>query len=86
MFSYIAEKGEKHMNYRIEEFPGFKVVGVSNRIKTSSAFEVIPRIWEKAWQDGTMNAFMEFFQKGNNHIFWLMNLKLKKSILNLDFS
>ncbi|MBP2028592.1 AraC family transcriptional regulator [Acetoanaerobium pronyense] len=59
----ITIKGEKHMNYRIEEFPGFKVVGVSNRINTSSAFEAIPRIWEKAWQDGTMNAFMEFFQK-----------------------
>lgn len=61
----ITIKGENHMNYRIEQFPAFKVVGIANRIITSRAFETVPQIWEKAWKDGTMNKFIELFQKAD---------------------
>ncbi len=53
------------MNYKIEEWPAFKVVGIRNRINTSKAFEFIPQIWDKAWKDDTMNKFIELFQIAN---------------------
>lgn len=57
----ITIKGENHMNYQIEQWPAFKVMGISHKVKTSTAFEVIPKIWEKAWEDGTMNRFIDNF-------------------------
>lgn len=59
----ITVKGENDMNYQILQFPAFKVVGITNRINTSDAFKIVPQIWEKAWKDGTMNLFMELFEK-----------------------
>ena len=58
----ITIKGENYMNYQIEECPEFKVMGVSHKIKTSEAFEVIPQIWESSWKDGTMKMFLDNFQ------------------------
>ncbi|WP_066893562.1 GyrI-like domain-containing protein [Clostridium nigeriense] len=49
------------MNYKIEEFPAFKVMGVSQKIKTSDAFNTIPSIWDKAWKNGTMEKFLNNF-------------------------
>lgn len=49
------------MNYKIEEFPAFKVMGVSQKIKTSEAFNTIPSIWDKAWKNGTMEKFLNNF-------------------------
>ena len=49
------------MNYQIEEWPAFKVMGIANRINTSKAFEIIPKIWEDAWKDGIMKRFIEHF-------------------------
>lgn len=57
----ITIKGENHMNYQIEEWPAFRVMGVSHKVKTSTAFEVIPQIWEDSWKNGTMNRFFENF-------------------------
>lgn len=57
----ITIRGENHMNYQIEQWPAFKVMGVAHKIKTSTAFEVIPSIWEKSWKDGTMQRFIENF-------------------------
>ncbi len=57
----ITIKGENHMNYQIEQCPAFKVMGISHKVKTSTAFEVIPEIWENAWEDGTMKRFIENF-------------------------
>lgn len=57
----ISIKGENHMNYQIEQWPAFKVMGILHKVKTSTAFEVIPKIWENAWNDGTMKRFMENF-------------------------
>ncbi|BAE83022.1 AraC family transcriptional regulator [Desulfitobacterium hafniense] len=57
----ITIKGAYHMNYQIEHWPAFKVMGISHKVKTAAAFEVIPGLWEKAWQDGTMRRFMENF-------------------------
>lgn len=49
------------MNYQIEQWPKFKVMGILHKVKTSTAFETIPQIWENAWKDGTMNRFIENF-------------------------
>ena len=57
----ITIKGENHMNYQVEQWPAFKVMGISHKVKTSMAFEVIPKIWENAWKDGTMKRFIENF-------------------------
>lgn len=57
----ITIKGENHMNYQIEQWPAFKVMGIVHKVKTSTAFEVIPRIWEDSWRDGTMKKFLEHF-------------------------
>lgn len=57
----ITIKGENHMNYQIEQWPAFKVMGISNKIKTSKAFEIVSQIWESAWKDGTMKRFIEHF-------------------------
>ncbi|HWT74853.1 MAG TPA: GyrI-like domain-containing protein [Mobilitalea sp.] len=57
----ITIKGENHMNYQIEQWPSFKVMGIANKIYTSKAFEIVPKLWENAWKDGTMKSFMEHF-------------------------
>ncbi len=57
----ITIKGENHMNYQIEQWPAFKVMGIANRINTSKAFEIVPKIWENAWKDGTMQKFIDNF-------------------------
>lgn len=57
----MAIKGAEGMRYQIEHWPAFTVAGIARRIKTDRAFELVPSIWEKAWQDGTMRRFLEFF-------------------------
>jgi len=57
----ISIKGENHMNYQIEQWPEFRVMGVSHKVKTSEAFEVIPQIWENSWKNGTMKRFIDNF-------------------------
>lgn len=57
----ITIKGEDHMNYVIEQWPAFKVMGMSHKVNTSKAFEIIPSIWDSSWKDGTMQRFIENF-------------------------
>lgn len=57
----ITMKGAEKMKYQIKQWPAFQVAGISHRIKTNRAFELVPQIWEKAWKKGTMKKFMQFF-------------------------
>ena len=57
----ITIKGENHMNYQIEQWPAFKVMGICTAMKTSRAFEMVPGLWENAWKDGTMKRFIDNF-------------------------
>lgn len=57
----ITIKGAENMKYQIEQWPAFKVAGITTKVKTDKAFEIVPQIWDKAWKDGTMRKFMEFF-------------------------
>jgi AraC family transcriptional regulator len=57
----ISIKGENHMNYQIEQWPAFSVMGFNHPIKTSTAFDVIPQLWENAWKDGVMKKFIANF-------------------------
>ncbi len=58
-------KGVNHMNYQIEDFPAFKVIGVSKRIDTKKAFNIVPKIWEEAWKDGTIHQLMDIFKQAD---------------------
>lgn len=49
------------MNYQIEQWPAFKVMGIAHKVETIRAFEVIPKLWEEAWKNGTMQKFIENF-------------------------
>ncbi len=57
----ITIKGAEKMRYQIEQWPAFKAAGISHRIETDRAFELVPQIWDKAWRDGTMQKIMGFF-------------------------
>lgn len=57
----ITIKGENHMNYQIEQWPAFKVMGISHTMKTADAFEIVPQIWQQKWKDGTMTKFIQNF-------------------------
>ena len=57
----ITIKGAEKMKYQIEKWPAFKVAGISSRIKTDRAFDLAPQIWDRAWKDGTMQKFIQFF-------------------------
>lgn len=57
----ISVTGGEKMNFQIVQWPAFKVAGISNRINTDRAFELVPSIWDKAWKDGTMQKFINFF-------------------------
>lgn len=57
----ITIKGENHMNYQIEQWPAFKVMGILHEVKTFEAFEVIPQIWGSAWKEGVIKRFIENF-------------------------
>lgn len=40
------------MKYQIKEYPAFKVMGYKTKVLTSNAFTEIPKIWEKAQEEG----------------------------------
>lgn len=61
LFFQITIKGTEKMKYQIAHWPAFKVAGIASKIKTDRAFELIPQIWDKAWEDGTMHQFIKFF-------------------------
>lgn len=57
----IEIKGAEKMKYQIEKWPAFKVAGVSERMKTELAFQLVPQVWERAWKEGTMQRLTEFY-------------------------
>lgn len=52
----ITVKGAKEMNYRIETREAFRIVGVSAPLEREleKNFMVVPKLWEQAASDGTM--------------------------------
>ncbi len=52
----IAVKGAEEMNYRIETKEAFRIVGVSAPLhrEIEENFMIVPRMWENAVADGTM--------------------------------
>lgn len=49
-------KGAEEMNYRVEEKPAFRIVGVSVPLKKEieENFETIPGVWQRVCEDGTI--------------------------------
>lgn len=52
----IVVKGVEEMQYRIEEKPSFRIVGVSRPLdrEIEKNFAVVPQMWQTAAQDGTI--------------------------------
>ncbi len=61
----ITIKGADNMNYQIEQRPAFKIAGIRKNMATAEAFQIIPQIWDTAWEDGTMNRLMELLRKND---------------------
>ena len=61
LYLEITMNGGNQLNYKIERWPEFKVIGISHKVNTSKAFEIIPKIWEEAWKDGTMQKLISNF-------------------------
>ncbi len=53
---HIAVKGAAQMDYRIENKEAFRVVGVSTPLEREleKNFQCVPKLWEKAAADGTL--------------------------------
>lgn len=60
MTFHMSIKGDAEMNYRIEELGPFRIVGISERVSTESAFSVIPRIWADARDQGIFEKLWQF--------------------------
>ncbi len=55
----VSIQGVAEMNYRIEEMQGFSIVGVQEKVPTSTAFEVVPGLWADAARDGLFGRLWE---------------------------
>ncbi|MFC5470988.1 GyrI-like domain-containing protein [Cohnella suwonensis] len=53
------------MNYRIEELKGFSIVGMQERVHTTDAFSIVPRIWANAMKEGLFEKLWEI--RKNDH-------------------
>ncbi len=57
----ISIKGDKQMNYQIEDWGAFSIVGFKKRVNTADAFKEIPEIWETTGKNGNMNRLIEMW-------------------------
>lgn len=65
----ITVKGVLEMNYRIETKAAFRIIGVSQPLhkEIESNFAIVPKMWQDAAMDGTIEklaGFMDDFPKG----------------------
>ncbi|RUT31979.1 helix-turn-helix domain-containing protein [Paenibacillus zeisoli] len=60
MTFHMSIRGDAEMNYRIEEMGPFRIVGISERVRTENAFRVIPHIWADARDQGVFEKLWEF--------------------------
>lgn len=53
---HIIAKGAEEMNYRIEEKPAFRIVGIAEPMQQEieKNFEIVPQMWGRAAVDGTV--------------------------------
>ena len=56
----ITVKGVEEMNFRIEKRDAFHIVGVAEPLfkECEKNFEIVPRMWEKASSDGTIQKLV----------------------------
>lgn len=57
----ISIKGDKEMNYQIEDWKEFSIVGFKKRVNTSTAFKEIPEIWDTTSKNGDMKRLFEMW-------------------------
>ncbi len=56
----ISIKGDTELEYRIEKLDfELRIIGKGNRVKTSNAFEIIPKLWNTANDDGFTQKLIE---------------------------
>jgi Uncharacterized protein conserved in bacteria len=61
----LSIKGVAEMNYRIEEAGPFAVVGVKNRVSTENAFEIVPKLWAEAGEQGLFGKLWDIREESN---------------------
>lgn len=59
----ITIKGDQQMNYQIEEWGPFTIMGFKQNVAVKQAFEVIPGIWQNAQRDGRMQRLFALWSQ-----------------------
>lgn len=62
----ISIKGDKNMEYKIEDFESFSIVGFKERVNTEKSFEEIPKIWETISTNGDIKRLFDMLSKSNS--------------------
>ncbi len=57
----ITVKGADDMDYKVENWPAFSIMGVKAEMNSDEAFSIVPKLWEDAWANGAMKTLMENF-------------------------
>ncbi|MBP1046827.1 AraC family transcriptional regulator [Enterococcus sp. BWM-S5] len=58
----IKINGEKYMNYKIEHWPAFKIMGYRYAIWEQESVQTISDVWENIWESGQIDQLMELIQ------------------------
>lgn len=59
----ITIKGDRQMNYQIEEWGPFSIAGFRQSVDIKQAFGAIPGIWESAQKDGRLDRLFQLWAK-----------------------
>lgn len=66
MSFHIEMRGDRELNYRLEELDAFSVIGERFRVSTKDSFSAIPGIWSKVRAEGLFERLWEIRKKGAN--------------------
>ncbi|MDD2649102.1 MAG: AraC family transcriptional regulator [Eubacteriales bacterium] len=57
----ITVKGADDMDYKVENWNAFSIMGVKTVMDTDEAFERVPALWDSAWKNGLMKQIADNF-------------------------
>lgn len=59
---HITINGEKYMDYKIEHWPAFKIIGYRYACWDDRSDQTIADVWENIWESGQIDQLMELIQ------------------------
>lgn len=71
---HFTIQGGTEMNYQLEQWPAFTVTGWKHPVKSDEAFQVVPALWDKAQQDGTIGSLIGLWKLADNRPSGLLGL------------